>query len=635
MRLLAPVDVGSRRARNRLMFGPHETNLGLGRAFSAAHQAYYARRALGGCGIVVTETASVHDSDWPYERAPAAAEAGAGWRRIAGSLHDHDTLCLASLGHAGLQGSSAYHQQALWAPSRFPDPVTREVPMVMEGIEIAALVDGFARSAGIAVQAGCDGVELEAGQHSLLRQFLSGLTNTRDDDYGADRTRLVREVIGAVRRELGPLPVLGLRLSCDEQAPWAGITPEDAGPLAAALAGGVDYVVAVRAGPFDAAGTRPDSHTEPGFALPLAIALRAALPLEIRVVAQGSLIDAELAEQACEHADLVEMTRAQIADPDLAVTLARGATPRPCVLCNQTCRVRDARNPIVTCIGEPRSGHELTDPEPARDPNGQAQQVTVVGAGPAGLEAARVAALRGHQVTVYDRTSRAGGAVREAARGAGRGSLARLTDWLAAECGRLGVQWELGTEVERLPDSGPVLLATGSVPREPPWLAQCTLPVFGAREVLAGVTLPDGPVLIDDPVGGPVGVSVAERLAAEGRSVTLLTPDTVVGSQLARTGDLAPANARLARAGVTSLKRCLLRGADPAGAIVEDRYTGERQVLSAGCIIDAGHLLPHAPLAEGHDEDPRVVVIGDAVAPRTIAEAVLEGRRAGLAVGAR
>ncbi len=615
------------------MFGPHETNLGRGRSFSAAHRAYYQRRAVGGCGTVVTETASVHDSDWPYERAPLAALAGPGWRLIASDLHQHRTLCIASLGHAGLQGSSAYHQRALWAPSRFPDPVTREVPMSMQGAEIAALVDGFAVAACLAIEAGCDGVELEAGQHSLLRQFLSGLTNTRDDTYGSDRSRLAREVIARIRRDVGPEPVLGLRLSCDEQAPWAGITPADAGQLAAGLVTGVDYVVAVRAGPFDAAGTRPDTHTEQGFALPLATALRAALPAAVLVVAQGSITNAELAEEACGSVDLVEMTRAQIADPDLAVTLTRGGAPRPCVLCNQTCRVRDARNPIVTCIGEPRSGHELTDPDPARGPNHPSREVTVIGAGPAGLEAARVAALQGHRVTIHDRSTAVGGAVQQAALGAGREPLAQLTAWLAAECRRLGVQWRLGHEVTRLPATGPVLLATGSTRREPPWLPRCSLPVLTAREVLAGAELPPGPVVIDDPVGGPVAISVAERLSAEGRSVVLVTQDVVAGSQLARTGDLAPANARLARAGVTLLKRSLLRGAGFEGAVVQDRYTGEEQRVAAGCIVDAGHLLPHAPLADDL-EDPRVVVIGDALAPRSIAEAVLEGRRAALAIGA-
>ncbi|WFR73848.1 hypothetical protein P9209_10165 [Prescottella defluvii] len=171
--------------------------------------------------MIVTETASVHPSDWPYERAPLAADCGAGWRDVAEACRPHGALVLASLGHNGFQGSSAWSQSALWAPSRFPDPVSRELPMEMERAEIAALVDGFRGAAALAAASGVDGVEIDAGASSLLRQFHSGLTNRRTDEYGSDRLRLTREVITAVRAELGDERILALRLSCDEQAPWA------------------------------------------------------------------------------------------------------------------------------------------------------------------------------------------------------------------------------------------------------------------------------------------------------------------------------------------------------------------------------------------------------------------------------
>ncbi len=232
-----------RTAPSRVLFGPHETNLGDGRRFSARHAAYYGRRAAGGAGVIVTETASVHDSDWPYERAPLVAE---GWGDVLAACRPHGALVLAGLGHAGGQGSSAHHHQALWAPSRVPDVVTREVPMAVEQPEIDALVAGFGAAAAQAAAADLDGVEVEAGQHSILRQFLSGLTNHRTDVYGADRVRLLREALGAVRAGLGDDRVLGLRLCCDELAPWAGITPVAGADAAAELAGAVDYLVPVR-----------------------------------------------------------------------------------------------------------------------------------------------------------------------------------------------------------------------------------------------------------------------------------------------------------------------------------------------------------------------------------------------------
>ena len=201
MNLLEPLALGQgvpARAPSRVMFGPHETNLGQGRAISARHVAYCERRAAGGCGVIVTEIASVHPSDWPYEHAPLAADCGPGWSQTAAACAPHGALVLAGLGHAGMQGSSAFSQSALWAPSRVPDATSRELPMEMAEPEITAVVDGFAAAAALARRSGLHGVEINAGQYSLLRQFQSGLTNQRTDAYGQDRLLLTERVLRAV-----------------------------------------------------------------------------------------------------------------------------------------------------------------------------------------------------------------------------------------------------------------------------------------------------------------------------------------------------------------------------------------------------------------------------------------------------
>ena len=155
------------------MFGPHATNLGDDlRGLSPRHVAYYERRAMGGCGIIVVEGASVHDSDWPYERAPLATQCTTGWTAISEVCHAHGSLVIASLDHAGGQGSSAYSQLPLWAPSRVPEVNSREVPKWMETHDINAVIEGFAEATRLAIGSGCDGVEINAGQHSLVRQFL-------------------------------------------------------------------------------------------------------------------------------------------------------------------------------------------------------------------------------------------------------------------------------------------------------------------------------------------------------------------------------------------------------------------------------------------------------------------------------
>ena len=638
--LVEPVALAGRTLPSRVLFGPHVTNLGRGRTFGERHVAYYAERARGGAGVVVTETASVHPSDWPYERAPLAEVCGPGWRAVGDACQQHGSLVLAGLGHAGGQGSSAYSQSALWAPSPVADAVNREMPMAMEQAEIDQLVAAFGRAAVTAVEAGLDGVELDIGPLSLLRQFHSGLTNQRDDAYGDDRLRLTLEAVGAVRGALGNERVVALRLCCDELAPWAGVTPDQAADHVARLSEVVDLVTVVRGGPFSVSAYRPDAHVPPDFNVELCRTMRAAAGGRTAVVLQGSVVDPSAAQWALDDgvSDLVEMTRAQIADPGLVAGVRAGHPERirPCILCNQACQVRDNRNPVVSCVGEPRSGHETDEPSiDGRDP--APRDALVVGGGVAGLECARVLAARGHRVHLAEREDRLGGTTSAAAVGDGRERMARLVDWLVAECRRLGVELATGylvtvDELDRAAQHGAVVLATGSRP------SPLEVPVDGHTVVvdvltlLAGgdAALPDGPVVVHDPVGGPVGVGAAEWLAAAGHPVALVTPDPIAGTQLSLTGDLADANTRLQRAGVRRELRALLRGVAGGQADLEDVLTGEHRQVACAALVDCTHRLPDDALALERPDLPRA---GDCVAPRTILPAVLEGRRRALAIG--
>jgi mycofactocin system FadH/OYE family oxidoreductase 1 len=631
VRLLEPLPLARRTAPNRLLFGPHETNLARRRAISDRHVAYYRRRALGGAGIIVVEEASVHESDWPYERSPLAADSAQGWDAVAHAVHPHGALVFAAIGHSGGQGSSAYSQTPLWAPSRVPEVNSREVPKSMEQHDVASVVAGFGAAAEMAMGAGLDGVEVNAGQHSLVRQFLSGLTNQRTDEWGQDKLAFATAVLQRVRRAIGSDGVLGLRLSCDELAPWAGLVPEAAAGIAVALAPLVDYITVVRGSIFTASATRPDGHVAPGFNLDLVGLLRRELPSEVAVVAQGSIVDADQAEWALGEGicDAVEMTRAQIADPDLGAKLTRGqgARVRPCILCNQACQVRDARNPIVSCVVEPSSGHEWEDPRVdgvASVPS----QVLVVGAGVAGLECARVAAARGHDVRLVESRQAIGGAVVAAASGAGRDRLALVARWLEDECRTLGVAIETGCEIgadEASAFDGHVVLCTGSRPGLRDYVVADGATVLTARQVLEGQALPDGTVVVWDPIGGPIGISAAELLRQEGRDVHLLTPDLIAGNELSRSGDLVPANIRLLAAGVLIEKRSILREVQAMEVRVEDRFTGAERTIAATGVVDAGYRLPEDALWRATGE--QLARAGDAVAPRSIYEAVLEGRR--------
>ncbi len=600
------------------MFGPIVTNLGDDdRRLTPRHVAFYERRARGGSGIVVTEEASVHDSDWPYERSPLAGRCAEGWAAVVSACRPHGSLVVAGLGHAGGQGSSAYSQRELWAPSRVPEVNAREVPKWMESDDIAAVIVGFASAAGTAVDAGCDGVEINAGQHSLVRQFLSGLTNHRGDEWGTDRLRFAREVLGAVRSEIGSAGLVGLRLSCDELAPWAGITPEAAVEIAGSLAPLVDYLVVVRGSIFSVEKTRPDFHEPPGFNIDVCRAVKATVG--VPVFLQGSLEpdqgERAIADGVC---DGIELTRAQLADPDLMAKW-RAGTPeriRPCIRCNQVCQVREARNPIISCVVEPSAGHEGDDPDWSTAA-ARRRDVLVIGAGPAGMETARIAAERGHRVRVVERDARPGGMA--AIAGPGR----PFVDWQAAELERLGVPIELGCSQWSARPSEVVVQCTGGMPGPPGYGVEDGATVVHVVDLRRGAALPDGPIAVFDPIGGPIAVALAEEL---GDRAVLITQDNIAGNELSRSGDLAPANSRLAQRGVRLERRALLRTVRAGEIEIEGRFDGVRRSVPAAAVVDCGFLLPTPALASAR------IRAGDCVAPRTLLEAVLEGRRAAVAV---
>ncbi|MEU5842591.1 mycofactocin system FadH/OYE family oxidoreductase 1 [Rhodococcus sp. NPDC047139] len=624
--LTEPITLAGRVAPSRVIFGPHVTNLGDARSFSSRHVAYYERRARGGCGIVVTETASVHPLDHPYERAPLAGDGSSGYRQIVRACRPHGTLVLAGLGHRGLQGSSAWTRAPLWAPSRVPDPATRELPAEMTGEEIGELVEAYARAAAICVDADLDGVELDAGPASLLRQFLSGLTNHRDDGYGTDRLRLLREVVAAVRARLGPDRILAVRLSCDESAPWAGITPDVAAAYSRAIAPAIDLLTVVRGGLFSPESYRPDAHVPAGFNDALCRRIREETGATVPIVLQGSIVDPQHARDVLDddRCDMVEMTRAQIADPDLVAAVRRGRRPRPCVRCNQACLVEDFRNPVVGCVGNAEAGDE-TRPPVARS---GCADVLVVGAGPAGLEAARVAGGRGHRVVVVDRASQVGGTVAVTSGGRGRPEFAGLLEWLEQRCLEAGVEIRTDTEATAadieaaLAEGRTVVRATGGVPRPPGFPVTASEKYATAAQVLSVARPCASRMVVWDPIGGPVASAVVDHLLRHRLEVHYATGDAIAGSRLAPTGDLVAFNVRMQRAGVARHLGYRVASVDPEGVRLEHEVSGGTTFVPGAVLVDCAPLLPGDA-----SERPGVWSIGDCVAPRTVRDAIREGYR--------
>ncbi len=453
--LWSPLRLGPVTVANRVVFSAHLTNYAEGGLPTEQHAAYYAERAKGGAGLIITEEHSTHPTDWPYEKLIHGfhAEVLPGYRRITEAVHAHGTPIFAQINHNGGQASSMYSRRPVWAPSPVADPLFREVPKAVSHEEIREIVAGYADVAERCAEGGFDGIELQCSHSSIVRGFLSPATNRRDDEYGGsleNRARLLLELVHAVRGAIGRDLALGVRL-CGDELIEGGTTIDDAVAVAELVeaTGKVDYLnTSIGVATASLFMIEASMHVPPGYASFIPSALRAAVDLP--VVSVGRFKDPLQAERALAegHCDLVGVVRGQIADADFVVKSRAGHVDdvRLCLSCNQECVGRMGLNRWLGCIENPRTGRESLGIG-RRRPSMRRTSVLVAGAGPAGLQAAIAAARDGHDVTVCERDEHVGGQVRLAATVPNRAELGDLVRNQLAECTRLGVRIELGVEL--------------------------------------------------------------------------------------------------------------------------------------------------------------------------------------------
>ena len=548
--LWTPLRLGPVETRNRIVFSAHLTNYARDGKPTEQHAAYYAARAAGGTGLIITEEHSTHPTDWPYEKLIHGFHRDVipGYRAITDAVHRHRTPIFAQINHNGGQASSMYSRLPVWGPSPVADPLFREVPKAVTRAEIDEIVAGYALVAEHCAEGGFDGIELQCSHSSIVRGFLSPATNRRTDEYGGsldNRARILVDIVAAVRKVIGNRLALGVRL-CGDELIEHGTTIDDAVRVAEIVeaTGHVDYInTSIGVATASLFMIEASMHIPPGYAMFIPSAIRKAVDLP--VVGVGRFKDPLQAERALAegHCDLVGVVRGQIADADFAAKGRAGATEeaRLCLSCNQECVGRMGLNRWLGCIENPRTGRESEGVGLAQI-RPRPRSVMVVGAGPAGLQAAIAARRNGHRVTVFEQQDEAGGQVKVAASVPNRAEFGDMIRNQMTECRRLGVEFEFGVGVwpglveERRPDH--VIVATGAEPARPWWVPDDAEHVADVRDVLTGAVDPAGDVVIFDELGFHQATSVAEVLADRGCRVEIVTPGMVVGQDLGITLDM-------------------------------------------------------------------------------------------------
>jgi 2,4-dienoyl-CoA reductase-like NADH-dependent reductase (Old Yellow Enzyme family)/thioredoxin reductase len=537
--LLQPFRLKHLTLRNRIMSTAHEPAYAEDGLPKDRYRLYHVEKAKGGIALTMTAGSAVVAEDSPpaFGNLHAYRDEIVPWlRRLTDDCHEHGAAVMIQITHLGRRTS---WNQADWLPvlaaSPIREPAHRSFPKEAEDWDIARMVKAYGAAAARMQAAGLDGVEIEAYGH-LLDGFWSPATNRRSDGYGGsldNRLRFTFEVLEAVRAAVGPDFIVGIRMVADED--WkAGLSRAEGVEIARRLAasGRIDFLNIIRGHiETDAALAKviPIQGTPAAPHLDFAGEVRNATKFPVFHAARINDVATARHAIASGKLDMVGMTRAHLADPHIARKVAQGREQeiRPCVGATYCLdRIYEGRDAL--CIHNPATGREATMPHVIAPSAGPHRKVVVVGAGPAGLEAARVAAARGHEVVLLEAADRPGGQIRLAARSRRRTELLGIVEWRVAQCEKRGVTMTFNqlAEAADVLAEGPqvVIIATGGLPNTGIVALGQELAV-SSWDVMAGDVRPGEEVLLYDDNGAHPGLQAAEALAEAGARLEIVTPE--------------------------------------------------------------------------------------------------------------
>ena len=627
--LFSPIEIGSLKVKNRIVMPPMATNYASMEGFVTQRMIdYYVERVKGGFGYINVEHTGILEQGKasPKMLLISTDEHAARIQKLVEAVHDNGGKIVVQINHAGRQTFSKVTGSPIVGPSPVPVLPIMETPRELTADEIAELVEAYAVAAGRVKSAGADGVEVHMAHGYLLCSFLSLFSNKRQDRYGGDvagRTRFPVEVLKAVRNQVGAdFPVV-CRLSGDEYVE-GGITVEDTKQFAKILEQeGADALHISACNAATGYLNHPPYYVEEGVFIHLAEAVKS--EVDIPVIAVGRVRNPVMADHiiAERKADLVSMGRASIADPHLPNKAREGRLDEiiPCVSCNKC--IQTLRADSVRCTVNPETGFEGQFLFSKAD---RSKKVWVVGGGPGGLKAAEIAALRGHQVKVFEKDTKTGGRMRLGANPPEKAVYNEFLDYLEHRARSLGVSIEMGKEfTEDLldpekPDA--IIVATGASPQLPDWKGVQESNALSVDDILSdGIEIGKKVLVVG---GGGAGAETADFLSDTGKEVTLVEMLEIIAADLV-THMQHYLGLRLKQKGVTILTSTRVLELGKGHAMVEDA-SGVRRLDGFDTIVVAVGSTPNNSIycsLEG--KVPELYLIGDAKEPREVVEAVYEG----------